>query len=186
MSGHEETGLESLVIDRLSRRLANRVSRRSFISRLGRGLAVASVSGLGVLATAKEAYAVCQYAGTDAGRCVCGTVTCNDPQGESCCTRLSINCADLPGGSNACPSGTCKCGCWCIGDSGCASGLRMWTDCCGCSPGDCHCLIGCDQLSHPTCCRTKCYGGCGTCGTSKIKCRVKKCVGMTTCNSNCP
>jgi hypothetical protein len=189
MTGPNDTRLETLFVDRLSRQLASRLSRRSFVSRLGRGLAVTAVSGIGLVATAKEAYAACQYAGTDAGGCVC-QVTCTNPSGQSCCSPslVSINCADLPGGSNACPAGSCKCGCWCISDSGCASGLRRWTDCCGCSPGDCKCVTGCDGVLHQSCCRTKCYGGCGTCNSSKIRCRFKSCVsGGALCTPpNCP
>jgi hypothetical protein len=104
------------VTTRLARVTAARMSRRTFVARLGRGVALASLTGAGIMATAQEALAACQYAGTDQGGAGC-LITCDHPAGGgNCCGQLSINCADLAGGSNTCPDGSCECGCWVVSD----------------------------------------------------------------------
>ena len=139
----------------LSRAIARRTSRRSFLGRVGRTAVVLSLGSAGVMLREEPAWASC-------GDCI-----------GNCCGSDSIFCFNLPGGQNACPSGTCECGSWTEADSHCPAGFKRFTDCCGnCASGkDCACING-----TPTCCRHKTHsGGCDGC-SSFIKCRIVACI----------
>lgn len=147
----------------ISRALAARVSRRSFLGRMSTGAVAASIGTTAVVLTRPPAAAACTH-------------------------NCSISCVDLTG-SNNCPSNrytTCTCGSWCFSDSGCASGIRRWEDCCGINycnvAGGCRCVSG-----YPTCCNTKTYSdGCGTVGQSVVVCRLRFCVtNCTVINNYC-
>jgi hypothetical protein len=157
----------------VARHLANRVSRRSALGRLGLGAVAVSLgsAGAAIFAQRAEAYAC---------------------PGCAICTN-SVRCQCLSGGSNSCPSDTCQCGWWCVNDSGCTSGHKFWIDCCGgCRDANgnvlCSCKYDCiDGATRPYCCYTKEWGcGCGTQGSiwSLIKCRIHVC-GSCTPGTNC-
>ena len=146
------TLLESYGKD-VSRKLAFRISRRSFMGRLGKGAVAASLGGAGV--------ALLSQSPALAHSCPC----------SNC--GYSIGCNNLTG-NNQCPLDTCQCGCWCtnVSSGTCITGIREWCDCCGgCSQG-CRCVDGL-----PTCCYHKEYaGGCGTLNQTHIMCRFHRCV----------
>lgn len=141
--------------------LAGRVSRRSFMGRLGRGAIAATLGGAGATLLLNQR--------AEAHTCPCSN--CGN----------SIGCGTLTGVQGSCPSDTCQCGCWCINVSSdkCASGIREWCDCCGgCAEGSggCRCVNGI-----PTCCYHKEWPeGCGSADTH-IKCRYHKCVSSSQC-----
>lgn len=143
--------------DTYSRRLAGRVSRRSFFGRLGQGAIAATLGSVGVDLLSRPAQAHSNW----------------------CQSNCSIGCAKLTG-TNWCPADTCECGCWCIrvSSSTCTSTYREWCDCCGgCNDSNRGCVGGSDGLTHPTCLFHKEYsGGCGTLGSTHIKCRRHQCV----------
>jgi hypothetical protein len=150
----------------VSRRLANTISRRSFLGRLGVGAVAATVgNGASALIFTRSAYA----------------------HTNPCQSGCSISCGTLTG-SNACPAGTCNCGCWCVrvSTSICQSTLRHFCDCCGgdyCNaPGHgCRCIQGSDGLTHPSCCLHKLWpDGCGVQGEWHIACRTLGC--LNSCN----
>lgn len=101
----------------LSRRIAQRVTRRSLLGRAGAALAVA---GAGIAVEAPVAVASCG----------CGCSTC-DGYSTSC-------------GAGSCPSGTCSCGSWYL--CTCSSRLKRYQDCCS-SSCSCYCgsdgRVGC-------------------------------------------
>ena len=143
---------------RATRGLAGRISRRSFVGRAGLGIVAASVGGSGtaLLFPASAAAHTCP------GGCDCSE---------------SVTCATLTG-ANACPSGTCECGCWTVSDcTHCSSEpncTKSWCDCCGgdyCNPNPCNCVGG-----HPSCCNHKTHsGGCGVLNQWHIACRKSFC-----------
>ena len=161
--GKPDSFLEELS-ESISRALAGRVSRRSFLGRVSQGAIVASLGVSGAALIRPEVASACTH-------------------------NCSVNCVDLPGhNQNSCPSNqytTCACGAWCFSDGGCASGVRRWEDCCGinycAAAGGCQCVAG----GYPTCCSTKIYGqGCGTIGSSKVVCRLRYCIDSCTPISN--
>ncbi len=171
--------------------LDDRITRRSFVGRMGRGLLVWSLAGTGVVALAGAAHAACNYDGSQDAPCGCGngdcgtTLKCKPAPNHNCCLALTITCKDLTGTGGQCPANTSACGSWSIvNPTGCTSGnhIEQWTDCCGtsgvCDGGNnCQCVTGCDGELQPTCCRTKCYcGGFGSCGSAYIRCRFAQCV----------
>jgi hypothetical protein len=153
------------VADSISRSLAGRVSRRSFIGRVGLGAVAASLGSVGAAITRSES--------AWAGHASC-------PSGCSC--ACSTQCGNVfpgnPGGT--CPSPTCKCGTWCFQDSVCGSGYRRYDDCCSinwCNAnGGCKCVAG-----RGSCCNHKAYPeGCGD-SASIIVCRTLQCVPLSSC-----
>lgn len=151
----------------ISRALAGRISRRSFMGRLGKGMIAASLGTAGgVLVRAESAEG-------SHGGCPSGCTKC----------ACSVSCSYLPGWNQAsCPTngyGTCACGSWCFSTAECGSGIRRWTDCCGINycnvnpGGGCRCI---SSVSRPACCYHKTYGGgCGD-SNSIIACRSHQCV----------
>lgn len=144
--------------DAASRNLANRISRRSMISRLGKTAMALTLGSAGVSLLADPASA--HFSPT------CGSCS------GSCCSSNSVLCANLPGhNANSCPSGSCECGYWTVSQPGCpGTGLRKWTDCClGGDP--CTCPGG-----TPSNCRHKTYSqGCTDCW-HHIRCRKYVCL----------
>jgi hypothetical protein len=178
-------GLESMS-NRVSRTLAGRVTRRSFLSRLGRGaIAVSLGSAAGATFLAGVAGGHTPDPPADCGDC--------GPHALECCTsgRDSISCQELNGhNQNICPGSSESCGSWCItvSTSTCSSGFRKWTDCCGnayCDGGqNCHCENDPGGTSRQSCCRHKFYtGGQMTSSNQHIACRKHACV-SSLCDSN--
>jgi hypothetical protein len=154
----------------LSQRLAERVSRRSFLARVGRGAIAVAMGGSAALALPDRGYAH--------DSCECGSCS------GSCCGALTVRCENLPGWNrNRCPSDSCICGCWweSVSTSVCSSGIREWCDCCrGCT--------GCDCVNdHPTCCRHKTYSSRSQCasGCNHIRCRRWRCIDSTFTVTTC-
>lgn len=181
MALNDDTGLANLS-GLVARRLAARVSRRTFMARLGQGMIALSLGSAGAVAFAEGALAD--------PVCACGRCTSVPFTGESCCGRNSVTCRTLTG-TNACPSGTCICGCWWVNvsTSSCASGLLEWCDCCGAcqSGGACACVTGSDGRRYPTCCTHKWWTSKDVCGdcTSHIKCRRQRCISSTYTTPHC-
>jgi hypothetical protein len=143
----------------IARRLAMKLSRRSFIGRIGKGTVALSLGGAGAALILPEAA----WAHSCPGGCDCSH---------------SVTCGALTG-SNSCPSGTCECGCWTVTDCGTCSNspgcLKYWCDCCGgdyCHGGaQCRCVGG-----SPSCCIHKTWsGGCGD-SSWHIACRKSICA----------
>jgi hypothetical protein len=160
-SAKAPTRLEGIA-NRVSRRLAMRVTRRSFIGRLGAGATVALLGAEAANLIASPSSAL------------------------ACSSGCSTGCLELDGWKkNSCPTGSCDSGCWCITvpQSTCSTGLKRWCDCTGgCSHGaDCHC----NSNGAPTCCNHKFWGG--GCGDSDdyIKCRHWNCVASCNPTSVC-
>ena len=158
------TWLEGIA-DAISRGLAARVSRRSFVGRAGLGAVAASLGGVGVSLTRAETARGVALACPGGCNCACSTQCGNIFPGN-------------PGGT--CPSPTCKCGTWCFHDSVCGSGYRRWDDCCSinyCNAhGGCRCVSG-----RASCCNHKTYPeGCGN-SASIIVCRTAQCVPVSNC-----
>lgn len=148
------------VSDLIARSLAQHVSRRSFLGRLGKGVVAASLGAAGAEALLRPPTAL----GVN-----CGVNNC------------SVQCSHLPGwNQNACPTGTCECGCWCLisANPGCPNSHTQWCDCCGgsyCNGGaNCKCVSSCGT-TYPSCCLTKDWsGGCGD-SSWHIACRKSNC-----------
>ena len=158
-------GISSLetLSEEIARGFAQRVSRRSFLGRLGKGMIAASLGAGGAAILAEDAFA---------HACNCERCDC------------SIGCAALPGhNSNSCPPGTCTCGCWCVSGESCPA-FREWCDCCGgdyCNPHGCRCVTGTDGCTRPSCCHHKEWpGGCGS-SSWHIACRRSQCVSAGQC-----
>lgn len=153
-AGDARTHLEDFS-ESITRHLAMRISRRSFLGRLGRGAIVASVGAAsGTVILAGEALAHTPPAG---------------------CGGCSVHCSQLTG-NNRCPTGTALCGCWCISGAGCAN-YKEWCDCCGdsyCSgPGRRQCIGG-----SPSCYNHRVYS---STGDTHIACRRSRCVSLSEC-----
>jgi hypothetical protein len=163
-----ETSLLQNTAGALSRRAADRYSRRSFVGKVGRyGIAV--TMGWAALEVLDPATALA-HCNASCGACPSG-----------CCGGANSRwCANAH--SSSCPSGSCGCGSWCesVSTSTCGSGWRRVHDCCG-GCGGCS-SPNCDPCPSPTCCRHQTYrnGSCSNCGDKHIKCR------RWVCASNCP
>jgi len=163
----------------LSRSFAQRIDRRSAISRLGKYGVALSLGASGAALLDDTAWAAAQL------RCCQGCV-------GGCCGCESRWC-DANGN---CPSGTCRCGAWqvgnCVNSDGHITGKLMYGDCCGgCNCGsNCNCSSNYDCSnsgcsSCPSCCHqfnwvsdpNRACGDCTTCGCPwYIKCRRAFCA----------
>ena len=142
-------------VEKISRRVATRYTRRSLMGQVGRGSVVLAAGGT--------------VAGLDAA----SSLAHNPPPQ---CPGLSIACGNLTG-SNQCPGGTCNCGWW--RSSGPCGNTTLWSDCCGnCHNGnDCSCRDAGGGNLRPSCCNHKQHGtGCASMnGDIHIKCRAWHC-----------
>lgn len=156
---HDESTQSRLDIagERMSRQLATRFGRRSFLGYLGRGTVGLALVGFGTRAAVAPPEAAAH------GRC----------------GRLSVTCARLTG-NNTCPPGTCYCGYWFQCHRPCGRGnVARMMDCC--SMGDtCEGRSRCDDVV--TCWHHKVYSqGCGSLNPpysrrKSIRCRVIECT----------
>lgn len=146
--------------ERLSRGLAGRHSRRSFLGGVGRGSLVLAAGG--------SALAL-RPAGASAH---------NSP----CREGYATTCHQLTG-TNACPSNTCGCGFWqSCGHPECPPHYMMrWRDCCVRPPSWCEGRRRCVSDA-PTCYNHKHYPhGCSE-NVGAIRCRAWECVYNQSCN----
>jgi len=172
----------------MSRRLATRYPRRSFLGRVGRYATAAAVGGT-ASAMLWQDSAIAKLA---AAPRTCTSRTCNGTNhtspcchdSKAACSSESVTCSCLTG-SNLCPSGTCQCGCWTVCDNSRCTfpNSSMFCDCCetGSPPASsCHSGCSCTVSS----CFTKEWSnppGCGTVGTTVIRCRELFCQNHPTC-----
>jgi hypothetical protein len=128
----------------LSRSLATRFSRRSFLGNVGRGSLVLAGAGAGSL-----------------------SLGAGPAQASICGHTSSISCYDLTG-SNSCPGTSCGCGYWRICSSDNCQYSKVWSDCCY-PNGSCSCTCN-TPTGEPSCCFPKEWAqGCG--GDLYVKCR---------------
>jgi hypothetical protein len=136
--------------EQVTRRVANRISRRSLMGRLGAGVVALGAGQVGLVAAqSSRAYAD----STIPDSCPCSTC------GES--TTCS--------GSGSCPSGTCNAGSWYVCSCG-GPALKQYTDCAASCSGGHYC--GSD--GRPGCYYSTEYGTCG--GHSLTYCRAISCT----------
>jgi hypothetical protein len=165
-----------------ARALALRVSRRSFLGRLGRLTVVMAAASAGVNILDDRASALQCDQCLPGGNTGCGSG--RTPSNGPCSGARSVTCGALTGTGGRCPDNSFACGSWSCSCSACASGVKRWTDCCGtgqCSASSsCRCATDSDGYTRKTCCVRKFYaggngGGSGTCNAF-IYCRFGKCV----------
>lgn len=159
----QESAKEDLV-DRLaasmSRTMAMKFARRSFLGRVG-VYATAAVGGAAsTLLLQEPALALA-------------------PANCGCNGDTSVTCVCLTG-TNACPSGTCECGCWtaCNTDFCALPNSVSFCDCCNTSSHSSTCVQDCS--SKPS----NCFGQewTGTCSPGfTIRCRQYSCHGNPSC-----
>lgn len=146
------------LVETVTRRIARRFTRRSFIGQVGRGSVALTVGG--AVAALEAAPALGNH-----GNAFCEGTT-------------SITCGNLYGINNCQAVGGCTCGYWIASGGICAPQNTLWADCCGgCNGGaDCRCISS-GGVWRPTCCNSKAYsGGCGVSPDSHIRCRVYNCT----------
>ena len=149
-------------LSRMSRVLAARSPRRSFIGRVGRLTVAAGAGAVGTILWADPALAA---------RCWNGSNSCNGA------TESAI-CGCRTSGTGGCPSGTCECGCWNACTKFCNAVLTQLCDCCQSGTPTCACSPGRPKFCFPK----EWSGGCGTVGSTVIRCRTPKaCVGPRAC-----
>ena len=166
------------LVEQFTESLGRRVTRGTVLARFGKTLVAVSLGEVGLSYLAKGAYA--HEDGCSPTVCcdTCGPYAPKGTHGGACCDgNLSVPCSQLPGGTNACPSGTTPCGYWDIlNDPSCPSNHpnRRWQDCCGnCNNGsNCGCVN-----NQPSCCRHKAYPQNNCDCTCHIKCRHTWCWG---------
>jgi hypothetical protein len=170
-AGAEMTGTLDHAVERLSRSLAHRLTRRSVVTRVGRYGIALSMGAAGVALLDPESAAAVLP---------CGCGKCRNP------TTCGCNLSQWCGLGGDCPGGTCHCGGWtysCHCTSGGQSGCWWYGDCCGeCgSPSDCSCANS-QCGSAPTCCNEPewytnayCTQTCNCSSPWHIKCRRKYC-----------
>jgi hypothetical protein len=141
------------LVENTTRRVANRITRRSFI---GRAALATSAVGAGGLAF-KSSYAPASNA-----------YPC-----RVCCDSTTCGCTPCHG----CPSGTCAGGSWYECTSHCPTGY--YTRYRDCLSGNCSTYCGCD--GRPGCYYNTPYGSCG--GHTKVWCRSITCLGPAPCTS---
>ena len=170
-------------VDRASKFLEHRISRRSLIVRSAFAGSALATGGLEFLLKPGTAYA----------QCVCGSADCSC--GDTCCAGYTEFCCVLNGGYNSCPANTIMGGWWMAEGSEYCDGPRYYMDCnavceCldGCSGGFPFCSTGCDGVTcgcafgscenYLTSCFQFRYGQCNQdveC-IGRIVCRVVTCV----------
>src|SRR5712691_3356333 len=132
------------LFENTTRRVGNRLTRRSFVGRVA--LAMSAVGAGGLASTPSRALAAARSCG--------GCSNCGD----------STTCGCTP--CHGCPSNTCPGGAWYLCTSHCpCSTLTKYQDCI--SNGTCSFYCGCD--GRPGCYYTTPYGACG--GRTKVHCR---------------
>ena len=176
--------LSTVMVNRASAFLGNRLSRRNLINRSAFvGSAVAVGAGLDLALKPGTAYGQI---------CECGNAGCGC--GSTCCSGFSEFCCSVSG-YNYCPANTVMGGWWVADNSSYCNGPRYYMDCnatcaCdnGCSSGFAFCEPGCDVTgcgcgpagcnSYLTGCLQFRYGQCNqnVACMGRIVCRVVACV----------
>lgn len=142
------------LLERASRSVASRWTRRSLFGQVGRG-SVALALGTSVAELDPDKAAAYH-------------------ENAGCNTVSSVTCNFLFG-SNQCPGTSCTCGYWVIGGGVCAPQNTLWADCCG-DCGQCRC-VNQNGTVRPTCCNQREWaGGCHADLSPHIKCRVWNCT----------
>lgn len=183
--------MSTWLVDRSSRFLAKRVSRRGFLERMAlAGSALVTAPMTFTLKPVTAFQAVCSCSGQS---CTCSSLCC-DGYTEFCCTIY---------GTNTCPPGSRAAGWWKVSGSGfCGGANRYYLDCnascngCGCggsglcskSCADCNC--GCANGScgnRKACCTSFRYGQCGNdvACLGPIICRVVTCTPPWVFDATC-
>jgi hypothetical protein len=161
--------------ERLSTLVATRSSRRSFIARSPGLVSIAAVGSGVMTATARAAF-LC-----DSNRIVDNPTPtgCGGSRTPPCGAGDSVSCGHF-GSSGTCPSGTNFCGDWLTNCPQCASGLKIWSDCCAANQqcaaaSSCVCVTDTDNTQRAHCCFAHQWVG-GTPGDcSRIYCRTTAC-----------
>jgi hypothetical protein len=176
--------LSTVLVDRASAFLDNRLSRRNLINRSAFvGSAVAIGAGLDLALKPGTAYGQI---------CECGNAGCGC--GSTCCSGFTEFCCSVSG-SNYCPANTVMGGWWMADNSSFCNGPRYYMDCnascacdTGCGSGFAFCEPGCDLTgcgcgpqgcdSFLTGCIQFRYGQCNqnVACMGRIVCRVVACV----------
>ena len=174
----------------LSRALAQRITRRSAVSRIGRYGVAVSMGAAGAALFDPE-VALAAYP--------CGCGSCAPGGGGGCSAGKCYYDSRWCDYGGNCPPNTCRCGAWsagcgCVGSNG-ARGTWYYGDCCGnCGGGNCNCSNSYDCSGGPcgggrtgypcpSCChQLEHYGDpnreCGTCNCSSpwyVNCRRALC-----------
>lgn len=159
---NEKTRQFDVVVDdifkQVSERLAQRVSRRSFLERLGRFLILPAAGALPLLPVNRAVAAPTVGPCTNCG---CPSGTNNDPTSCQYWKYVGISgypCINCGGGDSSCPSGSTPGGCWSQTVRDCAgrNHLIYYKDCCKTLPrltgsGNCRKCGGGDGESTPWC-----------------------------------
>ena len=155
------------LVERSSKFLAARTSRRGFLARtavVGSALSVGPVSYVMRPGTAYAAVCRCGNAG-----CGCGS---------ACCDGYTDFCCVVNGGKNSCPTGTVPGGWWKADGTAFCEGPRFYIDCnypagvsnCHCGNDDCnHRKVGCTFFRYG-----QCHQEIGSLGA--IACRMVTCT----------
>lgn len=158
------------VLSRATEAVANRLDRRSFLTRSAMvGTALVTAPG-DLLLRPKSAYAaICSCQGQS---CDCGSLCC-DGYTEFCCALYGVN---------TCPTGSLIGGWWkADGSSYCGGAARYYMDChkpCG------GCSCGSSGICSGSCNGTPCGCGLGSCSYRKAGCtsfRYGNCNNATAC-----
>lgn len=174
----------------LAKGAAAKLSRRSFLGKVGRYALVAagSTAAIGFLASPAQAHCLGFDCGCGGRPCDAG---CGSGRGCPSCTNCShsVTCQGLTGTGGQCPARSSTCGSWTCSCNDCPSGLREWVDCCSDPGGDpercvgdssCQCVTDTDGhgdgCTRPTCCYRKCYPGGSISACRFIVCRFSRCA----------
>ena len=169
------------LVDRASRLLERKVSRRGVLAKMALGGSALAVAPLRFALRPGTAE---------------GTITCsNCSPGQLCCDGWTSFCCTINPGQNDCPPYSFIAGWWkCTnykGAGACAKeGVRYYLDCnrlpSQSCPGGCHCANDA-CVNRRTCCNVFRYGQCNTQipGVTEVVCRIIKCVNPCQLYSFC-
>jgi hypothetical protein len=144
------------LFENATRRVGNRITRRSFMGRMALATSAVGVGGLAVKPSPQVS-------------------NCGHPCSNTGCDSTTCGCTTCHG----CPSGTCAGGAWYMCTSICNTGYyTRYLDCL--TSSTCRTYCGCD--GRPGCYFSTPYGSCS--GHSKVYCRSITCLGPAPCSGN--